>query len=347
MLPACEQGESDRGQQQAIKRGAGERVARESGPDLGSECEKVFAGKSGRLRLLVPLDGSRLAEAVLPSAAALAQRYQGEIVLLHILEQHPPSQVHGERHLRDRAEAEIYLEEVAARLRLEDLAVAVHVHENREQSVARGIVEHVEELESDLVVMCTHGNGGVRDLLFGSIAQQVLQRGSCPIWLVQPRKDGSAPSFKLRRILVPLDGTPEHEPALPAATALARAFEAGLCLVFVIPTLTTLVGEAAVSGTMLPATMHAVLDLAEQGARSYLQQVVEECQKQGVKAQGEVLRGETVLEVVKLLERQEIDLVVLASHARAGLDALLSGSVAPRLVGRVSVPLLLVRATSL
>lgn len=98
---------------------------------------------------------------------------------------------------------------------------------------------------------------------------------------------------------------------------------------------------------MLPATMRAVLDLAEQGARSYLKQVAEECQSQGVKAQGEVLRGETVLEVVKLLERQELDLVVLASHGRTGLDALLSGSVAPRLVGRVSVPLLLVRATIL
>ncbi|MBE3567053.1 MAG: universal stress protein [Thermogemmatispora sp.] len=347
MLPAREKGESDSDQKQAIKQDAGKGVAQGLRHDLEHERGEVFTAKSGRLRLLVPLDGSRLAEAVLPSAAALAQRYQGEILLLHILEQHPPAQVHGERHLRDVAEARVYLEEVAARLRAEDLMVTVHVHENREQSVARGIVEHVQELQSDLVVMCTHGNGGVRDLLFGSIAQQVLQRGPCPIWLVQPRKDGSAPPFKLRRILVPLDGTPEHEPGLPAAIALARTFGAELRLVFVIPTLTTLAGEQAVSGTMLPATMRAVLDLAEQGARSYLKQVAEECQSQGVKAQGEVLRGETVLEVVKLLERQELDLVVLASHGRTGLDALLSGSVAPRLVGRVSVPLLLVRATTL
>ncbi|WP_376794709.1 universal stress protein [Thermogemmatispora sp.] len=298
------------------------------------------------MRLLVPLDGSRLAEAVLPSVIALARHYQAEVVLLHVLEQRPPAQVHGERHLRDIAEAGLYLEEVAARLRAEELAAVVHVHENREQSVARSIVEHVQELASDLVVMCTHGNGGVRDLLFGSIAQQVLQQGPCPVWLVLPRKDGSAPSFKLRRILVPLDGTPEHEPGLPAAIALARAFEAELHLVFVIPTLATLAGEAAVSGVMLPSTMRAVLDLAEQGAQVYLEQVVRQSQDRGVKAQGEVLRGETVQEVARLLERREIDLIVLASHGRTGLDALLSGSVAPRLVGRVTVPLLLVRAGS-
>ncbi|MBX5450369.1 universal stress protein [Thermogemmatispora sp.] len=340
MLLVLGREESDYSQQQTIERDN----RHDFDEPVKQQREVNLACQGERQRLLVPLDGSRLAEVVLPSVVALAQRYQAEVILLHILEQHPPAQVHGERHLRDVAEATGYLEAVAARLRAEALAVSLHVHENREQNVARGIVEHVQELGSDLVVMCTHGNGGIRDLLFGSIAQQVLQRGPCPLWLVQPRKDGSVPPFKLRRILVPLDGTPEHEPGLPAAIALARSFEAELLLVFVIPTLATLTGGEAVSGALLPATMRAVLDLAEQGAHAYLTQVAAACQSQGVKAQGKVLRGETVLEVVKLLERQEIDLIVLASHGRAGLDALLSGSVAPRLVGRVTVPLLLVRA---
>nr|BBH95712.1 universal stress protein UspA [Thermogemmatispora argillosa] len=340
MLLACGQEECEYSQQPS--RAPDNR--RDLAQDLEPQREVQGTCQGPIKRLLVPLDGSRLAEVVLPSVVALAQRYRSEALLLHILEQHPPAQVHGERHLRDVAEATAYLEAIAARLRAEALTVSVHVHENREQNVARGIVEHVQELGSDLVVMCTHGNGGIRDLLFGSIAQQVLQRSPCPLWLVQPRKDGGAPPFRLRRILVPLDGTPEHEPGLPAAIALARSFEAELLLVFVIPTLATLTGKEAVSGALLPATMRAVLDLAEQGAQAYLQQVVAACQDQGVKAQGTVLRGETVLEVVKLLERQEIDLIVLASHGRAGLDALLSGSVAPRLVGRVTVPLLLVRA---
>jgi nucleotide-binding universal stress UspA family protein len=309
----------------------------------------MFTRESGLFTLLVPLDGSRLAEAVLPTVSALASHYHGQVILLHVLEQRAPLRVHGERHLTAMNEAVGYLQEVADRLRGEGVAATYHVHENRASDVARGIAEHVQELGGDLVVMCAHGNGGVRDFLFGSIAQQVLQHGPRPVWLVQPRRDGSAPPFRLERILVPLDGTPAHEPALLPAIELAHAFAARLLLVFVIPTLATLAGEAALSGVMLPATMRAVLDLAEHGALDYLRKTVAFCRSQGVEAQGEVLRGDPVEAVLRLAEQREVQLMVLASHGRTGLDALLTGSVAPRIVarvGRMALPLLLVRADS-
>jgi nucleotide-binding universal stress UspA family protein len=304
----------------------------------------VQPSEGQRLKLLVPLDGSHLAEAVLPTVVALAQRCQSQVMLLHVVERHAPTRVHGERHLQSGAEAQLYLEELADRLRQQGILVEQHVHADCEDHVARAIVEHAQELESDLVVICTHGTGGVRDLLSGSIAQQVLQRGTRPVWLVQPRKDGSAPPCALRRILVPLDGTPEHEPALEPAIALARCFGAELHLVFVIPTIATLAGGAAVAGLLLPATMRAVLDLAQHGAEEYLEETVAFCRRQEVVAQAQVLRGDPVSEVVKLATRLEVHLIVLASHGRAGLDALLAGSVAARIVGRSALPLLLVRA---
>jgi nucleotide-binding universal stress UspA family protein len=300
--------------------------------------------KQDRPSFLVPLDGSHLAESVLPAMELLASHFHAKVTLLHVMEQHAPTTIHGERHLTGFAEAQIYLEEIATRLRSSGIPVETHVHENKENNVARSIVEHAQESRSDLVIMCTHGRGGLREFLFGSIAQQALQRGTQSILLVQPREDGSAPVFDLRRILVPLDGTAVHEPALPAAMTLSRTFGAEMHLLLVIPTLATLTGGQAVAGLLLPATMRAVLDLAQQGALDYLERIVNQCHAQGMPAQAEVRRGDTVPVVLRLAEQLNVDLIVMASHGRAGLEALLAGSVAPRVTGRVSCPLLLIRA---
>ena len=124
--------------------------------------------------LLIPLDGSRLAEAVLPAVERLSVRFQAAVTLLHVLEQQAPTTIHGERHLTDSAEAETYLGVVADRLRAAGIVVTTHVHDAREGDVAHSIVEHAKEINADLVLICTHGSSGLRGVLFGSIAQQVL-----------------------------------------------------------------------------------------------------------------------------------------------------------------------------
>ncbi len=298
----------------------------------------------GSLRFLVPLDGSRLAESVLPVVQQVASRFQALVILLHIVEKRPPSIIHGEPHLSSVAQAQAYLEETATRLRSSDIPVEIHVHPDREDDVARSIVQHAQEMNADLVIMCTHGQGGLRELLFGSNAQRALQLGTQSILLLFPREDGSAYPINLQRILVPLDGSSAHEPALPVAITIARTFGAELHLVLVIPTLATLSGEQAVSGLLLPSTMRAILDLSQQDAVDYLEQTVARCQAEGVVARAEVLRGDIVPTVLAQAERLNVDLIVLASHGRAGLDALLTGSVASRLAGRRIRPLLLVRA---
>jgi nucleotide-binding universal stress UspA family protein len=299
--------------------------------------------KEGHVRFLIPLDGSRLAESVLPVVQQVASRFHAQVTLLHILEQHPPPTIHGEPHLTGAAQAQAYLEESAARLRSAAFVVEIHVHQDKEDNVARSIVQHAQEMNADLVIMCTHGHTGLRGLLFGSNAQQALQRGTSSILLLFPREDGAVPPFHLQRILVPLDGTAAHEPALPMASTVARTFGAELHLVLVVPTPGTLAGGQAVSSLFLPTTMRAVLDLEEQGAADYLEQAVAHCRAEGVMAKAEVLRGDVVSIVRDLAERLDVDLIVLASHGRAGLDALLTGSVAPRIIGRRVRPLLLVR----
>jgi nucleotide-binding universal stress UspA family protein len=296
------------------------------------------------LRFLVPLDGSRLAESVLPVVQQVAGGFHAQVILLHIVEVHPPTVIHGEPHLIGISQAQAYLEEIATRLRSSGIQVEIHVHQEKEDNVARSIVQHSQEMNVDLVIMCTHGHGGLRELLFGSKAQQALQQGTQPILLLFPGEDGSAHPIDLQRILVPLDGTTAHEPALPIAITIARTFGAELHLVLVIPTLATLSGEQAVSGLLLPTPTRAILDLSQQDAADYLEQAIARCHAEGVVAHADVLRGDTVPVVLGLAERLNVDLIVLASHGRTGLDALLTGSVASRIAGRKIRPLLLVRA---
>ncbi len=298
----------------------------------------------GNLLFLVPLDGSRLAESVIPVVQQVANAFHAHVTLLHIVEEHPPAVIHGEPHLTGVAQAQAYLEGVAERLRSSGIPVEIHVHQEKEDNVAHSNVQHSQEMNADLVIMCTHGHGGLRELIFGSKAQQALQQGTQSILLLFPREDDSVLPFKLKRLLVPLDGTAAHEPALPIAITIARTFGAELHLVLVIPTLATLSGERAASGLLLPSTMRAILDLSQQDAADYLDQAIARCQAEGVVAHAELLRGDIVPELLGLAERLNVDLIVLASHGRAGLDALFTGSVASRIAGRRIRPLLLVRA---
>lgn len=295
------------------------------------------------LALLAPLDGSRLAEAVLPTLCQLAKRLSAPVILLHIVEERPPTTVHGERHLTGLDEATGYLDDIAARLRAQGIGVETHVHGPREGDVARSIVDHRREMGVGLIILCTHGRGGWRGLLYGSIAQKVMQRGSGPILLIPSRGVEAPPSFDVRRILVPVDGTPDHEPALEQAMALARLFDAELQLVLVIPTLRTLRGGDAATGLLLPATMRAVLDLAEQGAVDYLRGVVERCRAEGIVARAQVARGDPAPVILELANKMPADLIVAATHGRAGLDAVLNRSVSARVAEGVACPLWLVR----
>jgi nucleotide-binding universal stress UspA family protein len=293
--------------------------------------------------LLVPLDGSGLAEAVLPATAALAQRLGAAVTLLHVMERNAPATVHGERHLTQAGDAERYLEQMAHRLALGDRPVARHVHPAKEGDVALAIVQHAEELRVDLIVISTHGSGGLRGLVAGSIAQRVLQRGTTPIFVVRPA-GGPPPAFTCRTIVVPVDGTAAHEPGLDGAVELARGFGARLHLVIVVPTPATLSGGTAAVGTMMPMAMSALLDLATEGAAEYVRRQVERLQAGGLEATAQVSRGEPAASLLEAAERCGADLLIMASHGRAGLQAFWEGSVTAKLLSRFSGPIMLVRA---
>lgn len=294
-------------------------------------------------RLLVPLDGSRLAESALPTAAYLAVRLRASVTLIHIIERNAPQEIHGDRHLTGKEEAMAYLQEVAQRAFPPSVQVDIHVHRVEVSDVARSIVDHTDEFDPDLIVMCTHGESGLRDRLVGSIAQQVIASGETPVLLIQPDEQGRADADPIRRILVAMDGKDEHERGLEeSVTSLAEATGARLHLLTVIETLSTLGVRETATAMMLPAATRAMLDMAEESACEHLQTHADAWEAKGIPVTTEVLRGDPATQIAEEAKGSNDDLIVLGTHGRTGLDAFWSGSVAPKVLGMTKIPLLII-----
>lgn len=292
--------------------------------------------------ILVPLDGSRLAEAALPVAASLAQTLGAPVTLLHIIEEDAPPEIHNDHHLTQADEAASYLKQVAQRDFPLEVKVDSHVHTAAVKDVSESIVEHASgEFQPDLIVMCTHGRSGVRELLFGSIAQQVVAQGMTPLLLIKPEFSPSS-TFNVKKILVPLDSGPVHDDSLPIAQEVAKAFGSHIHLLTVIPTFSTVAGEVAAASSLLPATTSALLEIKVENAAEDLQEHLDELKKAGFPVTAEVTRGDPATEIVNLSEKLEVDLIVLTTHRKAGTAAFWAGSVAPNVARRARVPLLLI-----
>lgn len=143
-------------------------------------------------RILVPLDGSSLAETALPAASALAQKFDSEIILLRVLEiptptgptSHPEVTIGWVREARQEAheEARSYLETVEKRLADEGIETRVLL---QDRSPAGDILAVAADEEVDLIVISSHGTGGKALWAFGSVVEKVTRHSLCPVLLVR------------------------------------------------------------------------------------------------------------------------------------------------------------------
>lgn len=292
--------------------------------------------------ILVPLDGSAMAEAALPAAGFLAKKLGATTTLFHVMERNAPRAVHGQPHLQHVEEAVNYLAETARRAFPEDVQVDCHVHESEADSVAKSIVEHMDELNPDVIIMCSHGRGKALHLFLGSIAQKVVSMGSLPVLITHPGKEGDIPAFTCKTLLLPLDGNPDHEQALPVAKELAEVCGAVLHLAVVIPSYGALSGQGVVTSRFLPGTMSKLLEMSVENAEGYLQSLLETIRGQGVVASAQVLRGDPATVIIHSAQQSQTDLIVLATHGRTGMEAFWKGSVTHKICSRSRIPLLLI-----
>ncbi len=293
--------------------------------------------------ILVPLDGSTLAEAALPVAAYLSRQLAARVTLIHVVESDAPEEVHGEPHLRDAAEAGRYLNRLRERYVEEGQEWDCHVHAPGAEDVAGGIVAHEEELRPDLVVMCTHGPGRLERLLHGSLAQQVVALGRTPLMLVRPEARLGTP-FAINCLLVPLDGTSRHEGGLAPALALAAATDSRLQLVAVVPSPAKLAGREASVARFLPGATRTLQELASTNLFDYLSRIRHQAEERGITAGLEVRQGDVAEGIVAAADDARAEIIVLGTHGKAGTRAFWAHSVAARVQSRTDRLLLLVPA---
>lgn len=272
--------------------------------------------------IVVPLDGSALAERALPYAAALADLVGGGLLLLRAV---PGS---------DMAGAEAYLAATAARLGAAGRQVGCAA---RCGDPARVIARESRAPGVRLVAMSTHGTSGRGRWLFGATADEVLRQAGAPVLLVPaggtPRWERGEP----RRLLVPLDGSALAEAALEPAAVLARELAAALTLLRVIETPYAPIGYEATPGE--PGGQFA-------DAQLYLEQRAAPLRASGLPVTTRVEAGYPAA-AIAATARNGAMLIALATHGYGGSEQVVLGSIATGIVQQADGPVLLVRPRSL
>ncbi len=301
--------------------------------------------------ILLPLDGSTLAEAGIAPAAAFARSFGAVLTLLHVVERRARAEIHGDRHLTDAREATAYLDDVAARLASSGIRVETHVHAEAIDDVARAILSHASrEFDPDLIVMCTHGDASLRNFVFGSLAQRVIASGRTPLLLVHPDGKQERPEFQtvpespftIDRLLVPIDSESDHDESLPWAAAIARAFGAEIRLLTVVHTASSLNGDSSAVRTLSPLATSALLEMKGRQAAVHLQEHLDELGATSLKVRAELARGAPAAVIAASVRRHDADAIVLASHGKAGMKAFWSRSVACEVLRRTRKPVFLI-----
>jgi nucleotide-binding universal stress UspA family protein len=286
----------------------------------------VFDSVSMFDTILVPLDGSKLAERVLLYAPALTRGTSAQLLLLRALDHHLVRR-------NGTSSAHDYLVSVKTELE-QDGSVACYVFAGPAPNVildtahlrafAGADIHDLPHRRTDLILMATHGRSGFGRWIYGSVAANVLASAEMPVMLVPPFSAG-LPEDRQAQILVGLDGSPMAEEGLAPAAELATALNAKLVVLRVV--------EDAASGND-----------AVRAAGSYLERVVE-CLPAGLRGRTETMAtsGGLLAEVGRLAGNRQLDAVVLTTHGHSGRAEQLMGTAARSILQLSAVPVLLVR----
>jgi nucleotide-binding universal stress UspA family protein len=291
--------------------------------------------------LLLPLDGSASAERILPYGLFIAQRFEADVTLLHIIEAEAPRTVHGQRHLRTQGEATAYLGSLAEKYASTGVPIHIHVHEEALEDPIQGIRSHEEELKVDLIILSVHGHLNTRRLFRGNVAQRIFAESTKPILLVK-KPELLEDIICLQRILVPTGEDAHQEQALRAAREWAGPCDAELDLVRVVRTPDTLKVERRVAARLLPRTAEDLFELEQHSAQGDLESAANALKAQGYEVRTFYDTGDPVRIIKKIAVREKSDLVILASHGKRGTSAFIDQSVGNRLVQTLHTPILMV-----
>jgi nucleotide-binding universal stress UspA family protein len=284
-------------------------------------------------KILVPLDGSRLAEQILPYACLIAEAFDIPVELLRVNEPGamtpfaPPLQG-GE-----------YLTAIA------DWAFPASVSVHRSIEVANpteAILQYAGADRGILIAMATHGLSGIHGWVMGSVAYKVVHATRNPVLLIRPTEEGDPGIMvKLGTVIVPLDGSGLADRILPHVIALAKSLNLEVTPIraYTVPPENYLVGD----GLYLDALARQRAE-CKQAIDEYLTGKTEEIRGAGVSRVSPVpVHGDAAGEIIDFARKTRHSLIAMSTHGRSGIGRWLMGSVAEKVVQHSQDPVLLIR----
>lgn len=297
--------------------------------------------------ILVPTDFSASADAALDYAVSMASQLQASLHLLHVVSD-PGAGLYG------LGDAEVKLDQLKrqaesrARERLQKLVqdssgvgIRTRVVQRTHQGVGDAVQEYAGAHEVDLVVMGTHGRGGLGQLVLGSVANSLIRRSNFPVMTVREREDGSSSSSEVNyeNLLAPIDFSDYSQVALRLAKTVASRYEAMQHLLFVaekrvFPTF---------SDTGIPGVGVVEMDPdIVANAESALEALNDEVGGGDVESEYHVEEGDVAENIVDFAESNAVDMIVMATRGLTGIDRFVIGSNTERVVRTAPCPVLTV-----
>ena len=284
-------------------------------------------------KILVPLDGSNLAEQILPYVRLLAEAFHVRIELLRV--NHPDIIAAFAPPL----EGSDYLKTVAQLHFPISLRVKCSVEMGKPAEL---IVERAAVDRGAIIAMATHGMTGMKRWLLGSVANKIVRMAANPVLLVRPSEKGNPPRpIKFKTLLVPLDGSALAEKVFPHVIALAKTLdlEVDLVRVYSIPVETYTVGDGL------------YMDVLSQERETIRKEAVEylDGKTQGLQAEGLgrvvpiALEGDAAGELIDLATKTPDCLIAMSTHGRSGIHRWFLGSVTEKVIQHSSAPVLVIR----
>ncbi len=306
-----------------------------------------MASESRFKRIMVPLDGSDFAEASLSWALALARRDKARLDLVAVVS---PYAFPNPRNPQEEAIVQGWFTEEEERLtrylteakgRIDaDVEVRTHTPKGR---IVPTLLERAEVFESDLIVMTTHGRGGLQRVWLGSVADTLLREASQPVLVIPARDEEDAPDLgepALNRILVPLDGSDRSEAVLESAAGIAVRSGATLSLLTILPRPMSQDRSFVAYGLDDGESTGLMLE----GLQSYVESLAAELREQGVEVETAAIQAASAADgILERAAEEPADLIMLATRGRGGMRRMMLGSVADKVIRGAGLPVLVHR----
>jgi nucleotide-binding universal stress UspA family protein len=287
-------------------------------------------------KIMVPLDGSELAEVTLWYAARLAGRLGSEITLVYVNAPNELTSPHMyERYLQDTAGR---VKEHATRTAAETGGGEITVdYKLLKGDPAEEIVDYADKAKVDLMILSTQGKSGIKRWAMGNVANKVVRATRKQVLIIRA-KGSKADVYKdsLTKVLVPVDGSRESESILGFVGEIALKLNLEIVLLHIWPRHTDLYSPTGVKAR----------EKIEKRENEYIQRMAERLKGEGINARPvfrEVMQGHEAVEIIKLAEQEQFSMVAMATHGRSGISRWIFGSNAEKVLNEGSTPLLLVR----